>query len=219
MDFVDIFEQKLCEYTGAKYAVCTDCCTNAILISVYLKQLLDKNIRGGSLVIPSRTYMSVPMTLKLFGFKILFDCVDWTGNYSIKHLDDCGRLKDTNVIDSAVDFREYMFEGRKTDDLVCLSFQQKKRLNLGRGGAILTNNRHYYKLLKRMVHDGRNPKISHKEEIENYSKKVILGFHSYMEPEKAARGIQILNQPQILPEYVIHSSLEYPDLTTITNIF
>jgi dTDP-4-amino-4,6-dideoxygalactose transaminase len=32
-DFVELFEQKLCEYTGAPFAVVVDRCTNAILLS------------------------------------------------------------------------------------------------------------------------------------------------------------------------------------------
>lgn len=71
MDFVDIFERKLCEYTGAKYAVCTDCCTNAILISLHLKKVLG--LISYAVIVPNRTYMSVPMTLKLFGFNVRFD--------------------------------------------------------------------------------------------------------------------------------------------------
>ena len=96
-----------------------------------------------------------------------------------------------------------------------MSFQQKKRLNLGRGGAILTQNEKWYRMLKRMVHDGRNPKIFHGDEVENNPDDILLGFHSYLEPEKAARGIMLLNQPSLLPPFENIHSREYPDLSKL----
>jgi dTDP-4-amino-4,6-dideoxygalactose transaminase len=210
MDFIDEFEQSLCSYTNSKYAVCCDCCTNAILISLYLKMCLGEFSKDDTLVVPARTYMSVPMTLKLFGFKIKFDQSIWHNHYTINTTD-----KYIGVVDSAVNFHENCSKEFFDDDLICLSFQQKKRLNLGRGGAILTQNEKWYRMLKRMVHDGRNPKIFHGDEVENNPDDILLGFHSYLEPEKAARGIMLLNQPSLLPPFENIHSREYPDLSKL----
>ena len=87
MDFIDEFEQSICAYTKSKYAVCCDCCTNAILISLHLKMVLGEFSKDDTLVIPSRTYMSVPMTLKLFGFKFKFVQNEWCGHYVINTTD------------------------------------------------------------------------------------------------------------------------------------
>lgn len=217
LDFNDMFEEKLCEYTNANHAVCVDCCTNAILISLYLKTLLGEFGRDATLLVPNRTYMSVPMTLKLFGFNVVLDTEPWFGRYQIFRMDG-DEVKETGVYDAAVEFRETMMDSFPYDALVCLSFQQKKRLNLGRGGAILTNNTDYYVKLKRLVHDGRNPKIYHGDEIERDASSILCGFHSYLEPEKAARGLMMLNQSQLLPPYVEHSSEEYPDLRKLGEI-
>lgn len=213
MEFVDMFENKLCQYTGAKYAVCTDCCTNAILISIFLKLYLKELSKNAVLVIPNRTYMSIPMTLKLFGFKVVLEDYEWYGNYEILHksLFNTG----IKIFDAAVDFKEDMMKDYPDGSLVCLSFQQKKRLNLGRGGAILTNDENYYKILKRLVHDGRNPKIYHGNEINSSPANIICGFHSYLEPEKAAKGLMMLNQREYLPPYIEHSFKDYPDLTKL----
>ena len=121
MEFVDIFEGKLCEYTGAKYAVCTDCCTNAILISLHLKKVLG--MISGAVKVPSRTYMSVPMTLKLFGFDVRFDKSNqWEEYYQIH--DSLGK-NGTGVYDCAVFFKSNMFKEVQGDlnKLVCVSFQ------------------------------------------------------------------------------------------------
>lgn len=154
--------------------------------------------------------MSVPMTLKLFGFNVSLMNCEWSGWYPIF---DSDTGKPTGVVDAAVFFKLDMWREIPIEDkLVCLSFQQKKRLNLGRGGAILTDNEEYYRLLKRLVHDGRNSKIYHGDEIENRAEDIIVGFHSYLEPEKAAKGIQMLNQSHYLPPFKNHGWRDYPDL-------
>ena len=38
---------------------------------------------------------------------------------------------------------------------MCISFQFKKHLNIGRGGIILTDNETSYAALKKMSYDGR----------------------------------------------------------------
>lgn len=207
IDFIRMFERKLANYCGSKYAVCTDCCTNAILISLYMKTLLGELSKDDTLYIPARTYMSVPMTLKLFGFKVKLAKLEWWESYDIM----VNGYKSTGVIDSAVSFFENMIDHKRME-LFCLSFQQKKRLNLGRGGAILTNNQEYYELLKRLVHDGRNPAIYHGDEN---PKDICVGFHAYLDPERAAKGIMLLNQKHLLPEYKRVTSGEYPDLTRL----
>ena len=163
MDFVDEFESKLAEYTGSKYAVCTDCCTNAVLISLFLKKSFFGT--SNSIGVPNRTYMSIPMTLRWFGFDVRLENRDWEEYYSIN---DIITGESTGVVDAAVFFKEGMWnEIDIPEKLVCLSFQQKKRLSLGRGGAILTDSEYFHSILKRMVYDGRNPRIPDSVEIEN----------------------------------------------------
>ena len=48
----------------------------------------------------------------------------------------------------------------RTGQLQCLSFGPSKRLEIGHGGAILTNKRDEYTALKRMAYDGRDPNIT-----------------------------------------------------------
>lgn len=83
------------------------------------------------LTIPDRTYMSVPMTLANAGWNVELRDVEWEKSYPIL------RSGSPVVYDAAVDFRENMAEFYPSSAFVCLSFQQKKRLPLGRGGAVL----------------------------------------------------------------------------------
>ena len=209
MDFVDVFEKKLSRYTGFKYAICTDCCTNAILICCELKHRLNKLDKVEAISIPKFTYMSIPMTLKNNGWKFNFinDC--WYGKYMLG--------SNSQIYDAATDLHENMVDEYKCchDPLVCISFQQKKRLSLGRGGAILTNNKKYYKILKRMVYDGRNSYLSDRIEISKKPNNIIIGYHCYMEPDKAAKGILLLNQIDTLKPYIQHTYKEYVDISKL----
>lgn len=88
--------------------------------------------------------MSVPMTLANAGWKVGLRDVDWEISYPVL-------CSGTPVVyDAAVGFREGMAKFYPAGAFVCLSFQQKKRLPLGRGGAIMlkkTMAEKYSKLL------------------------------------------------------------------------
>lgn len=114
MDFVELFEQKLRQYTGFKYATCVDCCTNGILLALETLMYcggLDKD--EDVLQIPRRTYMSVPMTLRNNGWKIRLVDQYWLGSYRISPVD---------VYDAATDLHENMAAEYGKNDFVCVSF-------------------------------------------------------------------------------------------------
>ena len=62
------------------------------------------------------------------------------------------RLVSSNIWDSARAFDKGMY---RAGTLQCLSFGHTKRLEIGHGGAILTNNKQNYTALKQMAYDGR----------------------------------------------------------------
>lgn len=212
IDFISCFETKLSQYTGFKYAVCVDCCTNAILLSLEALNTLKKIDKNNStLHITKYTYMSIPMTLKNNGWKISLVDDKWKKFY---------RIGNTNVFDAATDLHENMVNDYDIDSLVCISFQQKKRLSLGRGGAILFNNKKYLNLLLRLRYDGRDPYIPDSTEILKTPNNIILGYHCYMEPDKAAKGILLLNQKDtMLKPYREYLWKDYNSLDNIKHLF
>ena len=73
-----------------------------------------------------------------------------------------------------------------------LSFQIKKRIPIGRGGMILTDSIRAYNWLKKASYDGRNLKKDYMKD-----KITFLGYHFYMTPEDAARGLLLMDmQPK-----------------------
>ncbi len=171
------FEQALCDYTGAPYCVTTDSCSNAIMISLqwwkdHAMHLYDES---PPIMIPKRTYPSVANTIKRLGFNIEFLDGKWFGAY---------RLEPTNVVDCAKRFKRNMYEGGYSE---CLSFHGKKHLNIGRGGAILTENKEFAKWARWMRFDGRPEGVPlSKCELQG------VGFNCYMTPEQAARGLELM---------------------------
>jgi dTDP-4-amino-4,6-dideoxygalactose transaminase len=192
MDFktVEQFEQALAEYFGAPYAVATDSCTHAVELCLRYEQPFE------SVGVPQHTYVSIPMTMEKLGITW-----HWTPNHWKQHY----RLDATRIYDAAV----YWRRGGYIDySLMCLSFQHKKALSLGRGGAILCSELSEYNTLKRMSYDGRNPH-------EPWAQQQIetLGYHYYMTPETAHLGLQKLPEAHLRDRE--WSYADYPDVSLL----
>jgi len=180
-ELVDIFEREVAYFAGAKYAVATDCCTHAIELSLRLKAELGEIAQGDTVIIPEYTYVSLPMTIAKLGMKFKFSDLKWEGLYKL----DAPGI--TTVVDGAVRWRKDMYI---YGTLHCLSFQIKKRIPIGRGGMILTDNKDYWEWLKLASYDGRDLNVSYvdKNHIKTY------GYHYYMTPEDAARGLILMKK-------------------------
>jgi dTDP-4-amino-4,6-dideoxygalactose transaminase len=190
-DIVGIFESKLAQFAGSKYAVVVDCCSNALFLSLMYKRVKTE------IAIPRRTYVSVPMQILHSGSTPKFTDVEWEGIYE---------LGNTGVIDGAGRFTKGMYVGE--GKLQTLSFQIKKRLPIGRGGAILTDSEDAYNWLKLASYDGRDLNTPY----DSPGHVSQLGWHVYMTPEDAARGIWIMDQlGDDMPDTM--SWRNYPDLS------
>lgn len=165
MNKVIEFERLVANFYNAPYAVAVDCCTHAIELCLRLT-------KPNNVTCPTHTYLSVPMTLKKLDINFEFVNVNWNDFYFIGN---------TNIIDAAVYWRR---NGYIPNTMMCLSFQHKKHLSLGRGGMILLDNLTQYNELKKMCHDGRLDDIPWKEQD-----IVTMGYHYYMTPEIAQTGI------------------------------
>jgi dTDP-4-amino-4,6-dideoxygalactose transaminase len=162
------FEEKISNFFGSPYAVATDCCTHAI-------ELCLRYEGYNNVVIPTHTYISVPFTFKKLNLNWEFEYQEWENYYY---------LGNTNIIDAAVYWKK---NGYIENTYMCLSFQFKKHLSLGRGGAILLQNKNDYDILKKMSYDGRSPDQPWMEQDID-----TVGYHYYMTPETAKLGLKKL---------------------------
>jgi dTDP-4-amino-4,6-dideoxygalactose transaminase len=186
-EVVDIFEKKVADFCGSKFAVAVDCCSNAIF-------LILKYINNPQKVkIPYFTYASVPMQILHAGYEFEFIEKEWSGIYKLDPLD---------VWDFAGRWTKGMYEG----GYAALSFQIKKRLPIGRGGMILCDDYDAYTWFKKACYDGRDLEKNYMEDdIE------MLGWHMYMTPEDAARGIILMDNISEINDDS-HSHMSYKDL-------
>ena len=184
------FESALAKFTGAPYAVMTDCCTHAIELCLRYDQ-------SSRVLFPAHTYLSIPMTMHKLG--ISYDYTDklWTGEY---------QFIGTCIWDSARLLKEGMY---RPGQLQCLSFGYDKPLSIGRGGAVLTDDVEVYRTLKHQCYDGRDLSISPWEDQKIFK----VGYHYKPTIEEAVKGLELLPNIDQEPKYK-----EYPDLRNITII-
>lgn len=174
---VDIFEKRMAEYAGSKYAVTVDNCTNALFLS--LKYLGA----AGKVIIPARTWVSVPCTIRNAGCEVEFKDMEWSGAY---------QLHPYPIYDGAVRMKRGMY---KKGTFHCLSFHIRKHIPIGKGGMILTDSEEAYKWFRTVRYSGRtiapdgvNYVLYKEDRIET------TGWNMYMTPEQAARGLDLLER-------------------------
>lgn len=168
-EVIDIFEKKVAEFAGSKYAVAVDCCSHGLFLC--LKYLNAQ----GTITIPKNTYVSVPMQIKHAGCDVALADQPWQGQY---------KLEPYPVWDAATVWRRGMYQS----GYQVISFQIKKHIPIGRGGMILTNDDQAYRWLKKACHDGRDMHTPYSQDDFE-----MLGWHYYMTPEDAARGILLMD--------------------------
>ena len=188
------FETRIAEFFGAPYAVAVDSCTHGIELCLRYNNI-DK------IIVPDRTYVSIPMLAKKLNIKLIF-CKDWdwTQYYEVAY----NKNKKTSIYDAAV---LWCANSYIPESFMCISFQFQKHLSLGRGGIILTDNRVAALQLKKMSYDGRLPNIPWRDQNID-----TMGYHYYMTPETAQLGLDKIDVAIATPprQWVV---TDWPDLT------
>ena len=187
---VKMFEEEVAEYTNAPFAVSVDSCTNALF-------LCCKYCRVKEVIIPKRTYLSVPMSIIHAGGIPIFENIEWSGIY---------QLNPYTIYDAAKRFTSGMY---LPGNFMCLSFHIKKHLKLGKGGMILTDDPRAVEWFKKARYEGRSESMYHDDDID------MLGWNMYMTPQQAANGLALM---QNMPEHNqdLGENNGYRDLTEFT---
>lgn len=180
------FESALADYTGAPYVVLTDGCTHALELCFRYDSVKQTHFTA-------YTYLSVPMMLTHLGVEYKFTDQTWHGEY---------RFEGTRIWDSARRLEPGMY---RPGAMQCLSFGWTKPLQLGKVGAILTDDARAYQILSRQRSDGRDLNIPWHDETE-----LILGWHYCPTLETCELGLKKLAEiePKSQPG-------RYPDLRKI----
>lgn len=195
------FEAAVAEYTNSPYAVAIDNCSNALFLALmWWRETLGNGVE--EVIIPARTYPSVPCEIIHAGMKVKF--VKAPSEY----LSGPYRLYPTNVFDCALRFTSGMYVAGQ---IQCLSFTgPHKHLKLGKAGMILTDDEQAYRWFKRARFSGRRECSYHDDKFD------MLGWNFYLSPEVSARGLLLMIQfydKYGKPKENKDLTLPYPDLS------
>ena len=128
------------------------------------------------------------------------DDVQWTGEY---------HFRKTRIWDSARLLQKNMY---RPGQIQCLSFGHGKPLHIGRGGAILLDDKIAYETMLQQRYDGRDLTIRPWESQKTFR----IGYHYKPTIEEAEQGLALLEgvkEQNPDPEEVL-----YPDLRNIVII-
>jgi dTDP-4-amino-4,6-dideoxygalactose transaminase len=187
---VDKFENKIANFFGSPYAVCLDSCTHGIELCLRLQNI-------SYISIPKRTYISVPFLANKLNINLEWRDEKWQDYYKVN--EDFKPIYDAAVL--------WKKDSYIPGSFMCLSFQFQKHLSLGRGGAILCDNKEDAIALKKMSYDGRLPNVPWRDQdIKSY------GYHYYMTPEIAQLGLDKFNKA-VKTKPKQWEITDWPDLT------
>lgn len=209
-EIVTIFENRVAKFAGAKYAVAVDCCTHALELSLRYQLKIGELVPGDVIAIPANTYVSAYWLIKQIGLCPYVTETPWAGLYL---------LAGSRVLDAAVrwcdkmyKYVEQMMPPEDLPPMMCLSFQIKKRIPIGRGGMVLTDDKAAADWIRLASYDGRD--LSTPYDSPGHVK--IAGFHYYMIPEDAARGLILMES--VKEEGDSGGWQNYPDIRQMLNL-
>ena len=186
-DTVKNFEKEIAKFFGAPHAVAVDCCTHGL-------ELCLRYTNAEIISVPKHTYLSVPFLANKLNIDLHWRYENWKDYYMIQK----------NIYDAAVLWKPNSYI---SETFMCVSFQFKKHLSLGRGGVILLDDKRKAEQLKKMSYDGRSPDTPWAtQNIDS------MGYHYYMTPETANLGL--LKLPDAIrtkpKQWTVN---DWPDLT------
>jgi len=186
------FENEVANFFGSPYAIAVDSCTHGLELCIRLQNL-------DSITVPKRTYISVPFLANKLQIGLHWRDENWQDFY---HLNEGPR----KIYDAAVLWKQ---DSYVKNSFMCVSFQYRKHLSLGRGGIILTDSKEDAIILKKMSYDGRLPNVPWREQnIDTF------GYHYYMTPEVAMLGLDKLPKAiESTPKKWVVT--DWPDLTNM----
>lgn len=224
---VDALEEKLCEVTGARYAVVVSNGTAAL----HLAALAAGFGEGDEVIVSSVTFAASSNCVLYCGAKPVFAdirpdtynidpesieklitprtkgivAVDFTGQ-AVEHdaIRDICKKHNLILIEDAAHAIGTKYKGRPVGsiaDMTCFSFHPVKTVTSGEGGAITTNDEQLYHRLMRLRTHGitRNPEeMVHPTDALWYNEQVELGYNYRMTEFQAAL---LLSQLKKLPKF------------------
>lgn len=211
------FEDALCEYTGARYAVVMDSCTSALTISLRALQRLGHT----QVTTTPLTYVATANTIELTGLKLQFSDIDETGNLDASKVPLSDIIMPVHYAGFTCDMDELAKKGLILEDAAhalsatydgktrvgnhpssagaCFSFYATKPCTTGEGGAFVTSNDMLAEGAKVLSLHGLGGDLLHRFERSSLDQPIITerwgpGYKGYMNDIAASMGIEQLRK-------------------------
>lgn len=216
------FEQKFCEYTGAKHAIALSNCTTALHLAMIVAGVKEDD----EVICPSMSYIATANCIRYVGAKPVFaevnsatyniDLVDAEKKITPKtkailivhqiglpaDIDGFRALCDKHnlvLIEDAACAAGSAYKGKKIgshSDLVCFSFHPRKVISTGDGGMITTTKQEWADRLKLLRQHGMsiNDRVRHESSKVIFEDHVELGYNYRMTDIQASVGIKQLEK-------------------------
>lgn len=211
------FEEAVCKFTGAKYAVATTSATTALFLSLKLLGIKE----GDEVIVPSFSFIATAnVVVHAAGTPVFVDIDPRTYNIdpakiekaitkktkAIIPVDQVGlpcdfdaiskiaKKYNLKIIEDAACALGSKYKGKIVGsyaDIACLSFHPRKAITTGEGGMILTKRESWAKKLKMFRHHG----MSISDVARHRSKKIIketypfIGYNFRMSDIQAGIGV------------------------------
>ena len=142
-EIVEVFEQRIADFVGAKYACGISSATNAIFLA-----LLDKNTK---ITVPSILPPVVCNAILTSGNKVDFsDNIDWVGDSYVLHSFD-----EYKIVDSAQKIEKNQYKQEcNSEDLMIFSFYPTKPIGSYDGGMVVSDDKEKIDWFKLMCKNG-----------------------------------------------------------------
>ena len=214
-----IFEQNFQKYTNAKYAVTVSSCTAALHLSCMAIGLK----KGDEVIVPAMSHTATSHAVEYTGAKTVFVDIDFeTGNIDFKKIEKniTNRTKaiivvhmagfaceveliqkiakkyDLKLIEDCAHSLGTKFKGVHVGNFGvsgCFSFYPTKQITTGEGGMVITNNKDFYKKIKKLKAFGIDKDINQRTKVGTYD-VVSLGFNYRLTDFQSALGLkQLIN--------------------------
>lgn len=209
------FEGKICDYTGAKYAVATSSCTTALETAIEFLTHTRGHIAVSprdTIIVPSFGWIATANAVRNAGYKPIFVDVAWNGTIDTSKIEaaiqentiaiiavhNCGVKCDINNIHKiASQYNLAVIEdsagalGIPTDNkslCSCYSFHPRKVITTGEGGMITTNNKHVAEFARSYIYHGASKLASDLTKSKSLSAFQITGNNYRMTNMQGALG-------------------------------
>jgi dTDP-4-amino-4,6-dideoxygalactose transaminase len=237
---VEEFENKFCEYTGAKYAAAVSNCTTAL----HLAMIVSGIGTGDEVICPSMSYIASSNSVKYTGAKPVFAEVNpVTYNIDIESTEklitektkavmivhqigmpaDIDAFKklceqyNLKLIEDAACAAGSSYKGKKIgshSEIVCFSFHPRKVITTGEGGMIATSNEEYCNKIKLLRQHAMSVNARERHLSDRklvFEDHLEIGYNYRMTDIQAAIGIKQLDKLDMIINERRKIALKYID--------